>query len=380
MSIFDDIHRSDQNPPCEREAAFAYLNRSDRIEAGRVRRLVDLWIDHYPAQHREALVARFRSTINDHHISAFFELFLHELVLRCGHRVVSIEPRLTHVRNSPDFLIESKHGCRFYLDGVLATGRSQQETVTRARLNQALAAIDATPSPAHFLDLEVTGCPTAPMTIWRMKRGLRIWLARLPEGESAADASPFRYEEHGARIVIRAWPRRSPQEISRSTGVSHFRAMTITPDENIRAALKKKAFRYGILDHPYVVAVNAFGDFQLEGNVVDALFGSQRIPSRQLSGARLSVEEGRCSDGIWIGPRGPRNAKLSAVIAMQGIDPWNFAQRNARLIRNPWAARQLPPIGLGIGELSRVGPKLRRKRGSSMASILGVAQRWPDSD
>ena len=150
MSIFDDIPREDQDLPHQDEAAFAYLNRSSRTEAIRVRQLLDFWVDHYPAQHRDALVARFRSTIDDHHLSAFFELFLHELALQCGHQVIPIEPTLSHTPNSPDFLIESNQGSRFYLEGVMATGRSREETAAQARLNQALAAIDPASSCANL--------------------------------------------------------------------------------------------------------------------------------------------------------------------------------------------------------------------------------------
>src|SRR5258706_4304229 len=120
MSIFDDIARGGEDPPHQDERAFAYLNRSGRAEAERVRRLVDNWLDHYPAAHRDALVARFRSTIDDQHRSAFFELFLHELMLTRGHKVLAIEPTLAHTPRSPDYLVESSAGSLFYLEGVIA--------------------------------------------------------------------------------------------------------------------------------------------------------------------------------------------------------------------------------------------------------------------
>jgi hypothetical protein len=60
MGIFDDIPREGDEPPQQDETAFAYLNRSNRIEAARVRKLVDAWFSHYPAEKRDPLVARFR--------------------------------------------------------------------------------------------------------------------------------------------------------------------------------------------------------------------------------------------------------------------------------------------------------------------------------
>ena len=48
MPIFDDIPRADVGPQEHGEPAFAYLNRSGRREADRVRRLVDEWLSRYP--------------------------------------------------------------------------------------------------------------------------------------------------------------------------------------------------------------------------------------------------------------------------------------------------------------------------------------------
>jgi hypothetical protein len=151
--VFDDIPRPDIDWSDQHEAAFAYLNRSGRPEAARVRQLVEDWLARYPADGRDAQVARLRSTIDDQHRAAFFELFVHELLLTRGHRIMEIEPKLPHTPKSPDFLVQAKEGHRCYLECIVATGRSQQEVAAQARLNQALTALDRTSSPHHFLDL-----------------------------------------------------------------------------------------------------------------------------------------------------------------------------------------------------------------------------------
>src|SRR5258708_3405234 len=115
MGIFDDIPRASLAlPACE--AQFAYLNLSARQEAARVREKVDAWIDGYPEKNRAELIARFRSAIDDQHHSAFFELFLHQLLLARGCKVLEIEPSLPHTTKSPDFLAENEAHERFYLE------------------------------------------------------------------------------------------------------------------------------------------------------------------------------------------------------------------------------------------------------------------------
>jgi hypothetical protein len=67
MLLFDDIPRPETDVPDQHEAAFAYLNRSARPEASRVRQLVEDWLARYPAHHRDSLIARLRSPIDDQH-------------------------------------------------------------------------------------------------------------------------------------------------------------------------------------------------------------------------------------------------------------------------------------------------------------------------
>jgi hypothetical protein len=146
-TIFDDIPRPDRGPPAHGEPAFGYLDRSGRPEADRVRQLVDQWLARYPAPSRANLVSRFRSLNDDAHLSAFFELFIHELVTTRGHRVVDVEPKLSHTEKRPDFLVETVEGRRLYLECALATGRPAQEAAQQERLNRALKAIERAQSP-----------------------------------------------------------------------------------------------------------------------------------------------------------------------------------------------------------------------------------------
>lgn len=147
MNIFDDNSRDDMGPPSQDETQFAYLNRSGRAEATRVREKLDAWFAAYPEAHRDALVGRFRSAIDDLHRSAFFELFLYHFLLARGYKVLAIEPKLEHTDKSPDFLVENSKGERLYVEAVQASGLSNREVAAQARLNTALEAIDSSPPP-----------------------------------------------------------------------------------------------------------------------------------------------------------------------------------------------------------------------------------------
>jgi hypothetical protein len=378
MPLFDDIPRPDTDVPDQHEAAFAYLNRSGRPEAARVRQLLEDWLARYPAHGRDALIARLRSTIDDQHRGAFFELFVHELLLARAHRILEIEPKLPHTPKSPDFLVQAKEGHRLYLECVLATGRSQQEVATQARLNQALSALDRTPSPRHFLDLTVHGAPTAPISIKTMTKALRTWIAGLPDDDSAMDAAPFQHTEHGATISLRAFPRRHPERAHRAIGARFFPASQVTVDDDVKGALEKKASRYGALALPYVIAVNALGLFARDDAAVDALLGSPCMLREQTANG-FTHRESRNPDGVWCGPSGARRKGLSAVVSTEGVDAWNFAVRRGRLIRNPWATAQVPSFDLGMDDFQPEDGRYRIIAGQSMGEIFGLPDGWPEA-
>jgi hypothetical protein len=380
MSIFDDIVRENDQPRQEGEPRFSYLNKSSRAEAERVRNLVDEWIGEYPATHRDALVARLRSDIDDQHQSAFFELFLHRFLLARDCKIIEIEPRLEHTSKSPDFLVETSTGERFYLEAVLASGRSNQEASAYARLNTALAAIDNVPSSDNFLSLTTDGLPTAPLSLKKLRRGVQSWIAGLPAGEAAKNALPFSYDEHGCRIELRALPRNKTEEGGRAVGMRNFPITQITPHQEIRPGLKKKASRYGELELPYVVAIDCLSIHHREEAVVDALLGEPYVTFTRMPDGTLKEEHRRRPDGIWYGPPNgqPQNTRMSAVLAFFRIDAWNFVSKTGLLIPNPWAAKSIPALNLGTAELTLVNGAYQRSEGEAVGTLLGMPANWPE--
>jgi hypothetical protein len=380
MSVFDDIPRDDTGPPSPDETQFAYLNRSGRPEAARVREKVDAWFAAYPETHRGALIARFRSVIDDQHRSAFFELFLYHLLLARGCKIVEIEPKLEGTDKTPDFLVENAKGDRFYVEAVQISGLSNKEVAAQARLNTALSAIDSTPSPLHFLDLTVAGSPTQPLSTRKLKTALKSWIASLPADEIARKAAPFVWEEHGAKIRLTAWTRNKPDEKGRAIGVQHFPVVRIDPSQAIRPGLKKKASKYGKLDHPYLVVLNALSTHHNELAVCDALLGTPYVRLSKGSNGEEIVEDLRRPDGIWYGPPDgqPQNKRLSGVLALMKIDPWNFASKTGLLIPNPWAEKPLPDLGLGTAEMVIVDEAYERKEGKPMHELVGLPAVWPE--
>jgi len=222
MSLFDDIERNDIGLRLYSEPEFIYLNRSARPVVQKVREVMDDWYSHYPESHRADLRGRFRSPDDTNHRSAFYELFLHELVRRfeC---CVEIHPVLAGNTRHPDFLVESPTSGRFYLEGTLASEESEEGTAARSRMNTVYDALNRLESPNFVVGMDIVGAPATPPSARQIRDFLSQQLLQLNPEEMAellklggfAALPHWRYEHDGWAILFFPIPK-SPEQRGKS--------------------------------------------------------------------------------------------------------------------------------------------------------------------
>lgn len=146
----------------------------------------------------------------------------------------------------------------------------------------------------------------------------------------------------------------------------------------IRDALCTKASRYGDLELPYVVAVNALdwsADFT---DIMEALFGKEKYIIDLSRSKPSEPEKTRELDGVWTSKSGPRYTRLSAALVVIGLSPWNLPRANIRLYHNPWANL---PYNSELTLLPQAVPltsQMKLKDGKSLASVFDLPQNWPE--
>lgn len=353
-------------------ARFDYLDASASPEAGRVRAAVELMFSRYPKHGHRQLRDRLRSRDNISHLSAFFELVVHELIIRSGASILAIEPEIDGTNRSPDFLAQDQHGRRFYVEAALATGQSDQEAAAEKLWRQAVQSIDEVQSPDFFLRLERSGAPTAPIKGKELRHRVEAWLRTLnyraiaKAWEEGGDLDTFVDKVNGVTIRLTPVPRKATRGSSVRTrsiaaGIEYWEGEAVGP---IRSAIIGKAGRYGDLGLPYIVAVNALYEAAEEDLAEDALFG---IP-----GSGISLTK-----GVWRSAHRPTNTRLSAVLSTERLDPWSLGYREIRLFDNPWARYPLNGISLGVDRLAVEGRELVRHQGQRLHQILGLPADWP---
>ena len=111
------------------------------------------------------------------------------------------------------------------------------------------------------------------------------------------------WNEHDAKIEVCALPRSKPDENGPAIGMHRTPVMRIDSSREIHPALKKKASRYGKLEHPYLVVLNGLSTHHNEEAAIDALLGTPYVEiSTGPDGKEEVVRHLRRPAGIWYGP------------------------------------------------------------------------------
>jgi len=142
--------------------------------------------------------------------------------------------------------------------------------------------------------------------------------------------------------------------------------------------VSRKAGRYGDLDLPYIIAVNALADFAERTSVVEALFGTEYIAVEEVDGVWRDPEVRRNLDGVWRGPQGPINTRVSAVVSTQRLTLWSVAQRRARVTLNPWARRPFAASPFTVDRSWVENDRLHSADGRPLAEVFGLPAGWPE--
>jgi hypothetical protein len=351
-------------------SAFDYLNGSMRVEADRVREIIDMMFASYPAVGKADLRSRLRSRQDEQHLGAFFELALHHLMTSNG-CAVEIHPAVPGSTKNPDFLVMPPRGEPFYLEATLATGRTRAQDAANARLARALQTIDEVHAPEFHLHVSTRGTPAQPITGRRLRSQLDGWL-------SAGAPGTLRYEEHGAVLRFFAVPRSVTAKVPRRAISSRMLRPNRSTAPAIRASVQKKANRYGVPDHPYIVAVNALGGLFLdETDVFDALFGTEFTMARSDD----LIEPARHSDGAFWNSGRARCTRVSAVLCFGQLDPWRIGTCRSWLIKHPGPLRPLDANTVSLlpgNRVELVGSEAHTITGPTLRAVFKQWRDWPE--
>ncbi|MDQ0086545.1 hypothetical protein J2W35_006928 [Variovorax boronicumulans] len=349
--------------------------------------MLDEWLTRYPTESRVPLIARLRSTDEVGHNSAFFELFLHELLLRRGFTILAIEPPVPEVDTRPDYLVETPHGIQFYLEAAMVSGQALTDRGSLKREADLLRALEEVRHPRFQISIQDLSAPDAAFRKASVQATVRAWLNGLdPEhppaqAEQESDSSPWRMtlSVFGATLQLRAWARRrdaAPREQGSDLIYYGQPVRAVVPAVAIQKRAIEKAKRYGrVLDKPFYIALNSTQVIQHDVHFEDAFFGSVQYTFSLDDDS--DPQPSRSGDGVLQNENGPRSLQVSGFLCFANVTPWQLGRSQARIIENPFAARPLTLTELGLPITRVEGQELARLDGGSVASLLDLDREWP---
>ena len=385
--LFDDIERSDLRSRFNAEPHFAYLNASGRRSTSRVRALVDTWYENMPKDVKKDLRNRFRSSDDIVHLGAFTELYCATLLKRhaLGVQAHTLSPKGKKL----DFLATKDARPAFVLECVTA-GDSDVEVWENKLIRNFYDAVNRLQHADFFVIAQFIQAGNRPPSGRRARDFLQpllasvdwqsLWTALSSGNEGSIPQWVWQYD--GWQIHFRPIPKapelRGIADIN-MVGIQMDRVRLSQPGKAWLDPLLRKASRYGKLDLPYVIAINGVGMFHRNQNIVDALFGQHAVNIDLRTGRATPT---RHPNGLWVGPKGPRYRRVSAVLFLEHLTPWSVAKCNPGLWHNPWANKRLEDDSWLITQhiLDAAANKITERKGRMGADLFGLELSWPGDD
>ena len=154
MNLFDDIDREPATSMSNLYSAFVALNKDGSPGAQDLRDRLESWFRKFPSDGQKDLRMRFRSRLHDAHDGAFFELFLHELMIKLGFKL-EVHPTLPNSTDHPDFLVSDGSRC-CYLEAATTGRRFGPFTLTNAE-QEVKEELEKLTSSDFNISIEITG-------------------------------------------------------------------------------------------------------------------------------------------------------------------------------------------------------------------------------
>lgn len=318
--LFDEKIRVDLDPSHHNENTFDYYDRSARKDVSNVRELLNKWFLSYPVSEQSELKSRFKKTFS----SAFYELFIFNLFRHQGFEI-EIHPEIPNINKSPDFLLK-KGSVEFYLEAKEARDKSEGEEALEKRINQVYDSLNKIKSPNFLLKidellLKSNKQPSTKKAIQKIETEVANYdpdvLTEQLTKFGFEKSAQIEYESNDLKLVVSLIPKiPSARNLGggRPIGMYPIESFWGGSEDSIKDSFTKKSKRYGLLDKPYFICINAIGvkgegDFDAES----ALWGSLSFTwSTDPNNRNERMERQR--DGIFLDKKGPRCKNVTGVL------------------------------------------------------------------
>jgi hypothetical protein len=364
---------------------YQFLNRSPRPAVEAIRILLENWLVRMPASEQSRLERSLKSARNTEHWSAFFEMYCHELLVKSGFLVGMHQPE--NGQRAKDFHAV-RNGSVVEVEATICTD-SDATKAGHALLDQMMDFLDVNaylPDFRYMFEVENTTEHLPPLR--QLADKIKAWAESFDLADVRQTASDIdnlvtaTFDAEGWSIRMTLVPRPTNEDsdgFKRAIVAGPIFGGELHHDSALRNSLKAKASHYADRSDAFVIAVDTIFEFSMhdEIDVYQALFGTEQTT---VNARTMKQVDGRAPDGIWYGPKGPRNRHVSAVIVVNQLRTWNIPTAGIRLYNNPWAHNPIVPGLLRVPTVSWDRDSWQKVETPGMEpwQILELSASWPE--
>ena len=374
--IFEDKERTDLNFANHLDDLFDFYDRSAKPEFVKVRVTINRWFTNYPKSEKSELKSRFRKAFSP----AFFELFIHQLFTKQGFTLTP-HPQIPGTKKAPDFLAE-KGELSFYIEAKEVTDTSETEAAFNKKVNAIYDALSKLIIPGYWLIIEKMNVksieqPSGRKIIKHLERELPEYISRNAaatiERTDWGHITPLTIDRDDIKLVVRLFPKslKHSQDEAMPTIASYpVKSSWGYSEENlVRSAVHDKASRYGELDKPYLICVNAFSRLGITATGVEnALLGScVESWSRKPDDASPLMEHAK--NGVFYSKSGLTKRRVSGIF-VTSVFPSNIDVAPHWFAKHPCGKMELDFTALRLSHHKFDGSHWYLVPGQSIADIL----------
>ena len=363
------------------EPNYSFLDSSAWPSVDRVREFWEGWFAQYPDDKKAGLAARFRSFDDHPHLSAFLELFTFAVLKRGGYDLEVEPPAGTRAL---EFLASKATGDLAYYVECTTTGQRASEASADSREDDVNEAINNVPTGRYVLGVSYPQRGAAAPPLKRIQQDVARRMSSLAQG--LPRECEWTWEDAGWSIRFWAVPYDTdaaddPDDVEGGLGFIGPKVFGRVEHLRLRAAIDRKASKYGNLDRPLLVVTNST-QFQAERDLMTALLGDVVW---HIDFASKTGSTGRKPNGVFYDARGPRNVALSAVLHGH-FGALSFARDDQAftLVHHPFSAHPLPrglfPFCEELHFDVASGDPVTVPAMSRVTEFFGLPSGWPHFD
>lgn len=343
VQLFEETPRTFMGPGLSSESTLAYLDRSARTDAASARQYLEHLFAVYPPEKKAA----FKKRLHDEFESAFFELFIHDL-LRSNGAAVVLHPKVSEKSTRPDFLARFPSGDQLIVEAIVSKDMSAAEQKIESQWERIFDHLNRKLNcPVYWIAFGSREHPELPPTPSSLCRFVQRQIDEFTQMDMASggnltlptwlfqDGTLFSME---ISLIRRSQPA-NPDD--RPIGVYPWKSRWGGGEQALLNAIKAKATKYGPLELPFVVAINALSRWGTHAEDV----------TRALYGGELN---GRATGGLF----SSKYSRLSGVLVTKAT-AWGPPNPSIHLYHNPQAQKPCGDIPWQIPQTTVIDGQIR---------------------